>query len=381
MLKVYFTASTSHNGELIPYYKKLLEHIKKHKTEILSGNQVVDKNILNKDKQITALEIFSREKMLIDQSDIVIAEVSKPSLGVGSEIVYALNANKPVLAMVRTDFEDKISPILLGNPSENLFLEYYRNREYKDILDKFIDNMDVLIKHTKILRKTSGKLIVIEGGDGSGKTTQVNMLSQFFRKKHFRNKCVDFPQYYSSFHGKTVARFLRGEFGSIDQVSPYLVSLAFAVDRASVKKEMYDFLKKNGYIIANRYATSSIVYQAAKFNNIREQEEFIKWNYELEYKVHKIPKEDIVIYLHVPWKFGVDLTARKTKRAYLRGQSQDIHEKDLLYRQEVENMYLKLAKRYNNWVIINCVENNNILPPQTIHQKIIKVLNERGLLT
>jgi 2'-deoxynucleoside 5'-phosphate N-hydrolase len=128
MLKVYFTASTSHNGELISYYKKLLDHIKKHSVEILSGDQVVNKKVLSQDKQLTSLEIYSREKMMIDQSDIVIAEVSKPSLGVGSEIVYALSANKPVLAMVRTDFEDKISPILLGNPSENLFLEYYRNQ-------------------------------------------------------------------------------------------------------------------------------------------------------------------------------------------------------------------------------------------------------------
>lgn len=381
MLKIYFTASTSHNGELIPYYKKLLNHIKKHPVEVLSGDQVVDRNVLIKDKQLTALEIFNREKTLIDEADIMIAELSKPSLGVGAEIVYALNENKPVLAMVRNDYEDKISPILLGNPSENLFFEYYRNYEYKIILDKFIDNMSVLVKHSKILRQKNGKLIVIEGGDGSGKTTQVKMLSDYFHQKHYNCKTYDFPQYYSSFHGKTIARFLRGEFGSINQVSPYLISLAFAVDRVSVKKEIDSFLKRNGYIIANRYATSSIVYQAAKFNKTDEQEEFIKWNYELEYEVHKMPKEDLVIYLHVPWKIGIELTAKKTKRDYLKGQLQDIHEENIIYRQKVENMYLKLSKRYNNWIIINCVEKNKILPPEIIHQKILNVLRQYRLIS
>ncbi|KXK11950.1 MAG: thymidylate kinase [Microgenomates bacterium OLB23] len=80
-------------------------------------------------------------------------------------------------------------------------------------------------------------------------------------------KSVDFPQYYSSFSGKTVAMFLRGDFGELNQVSPYLASMPYALDRASVKEEMEEFLAKGGIIIANRYATSNMAHQAAKISS------------------------------------------------------------------------------------------------------------------
>ena len=126
MLKVYFTASASHNGELIPYYKKILDFIKKQSVNIVSGEQVTDKKLLNEDKKFTAEQIFSREQYNIGEADVIIAEASKPSLGVGSEIVYALSLDKPVLVLVMAGYEDKISPMVSGNPSENLYIEYYK---------------------------------------------------------------------------------------------------------------------------------------------------------------------------------------------------------------------------------------------------------------
>jgi len=225
-----------------------------------------------------------------------------------------------------------------------------------------------------------GFLIVIEGSDGAGKTTQAHLLVKYLKNHSFPVKYVDFPQYYNSFHGKIIARYLRGELGTIDQVSPYFVSLAFAVDRASAKKEMNLFLKKGGYIISNRYATSSMVYQAAKFKDPKDQEEFLKWNYELEYKVNKIPHEDIVIYLHVPWQTGTKLTQNKDSRAYLDGKSQDIHEANLTYRQAVETMYLQLAAQNKHWVTIQCMENSHILPPAVIHKRILEVLKKKKLV-
>lgn len=225
-----------------------------------------------------------------------------------------------------------------------------------------------------------GKLIVIEGGDGSGKTTQAHLLVDYFKKHSIPVKYFDFPQYYNSFHGKIIARYLRGELGPIDQVSPYFVSLAFAVDRASVKNKMKNFLDKGGYIIANRYATSSMVYQAAKFKNVKEQDDFLKWNYDLEYKVHKIPREDLVIYLEIPWQIGEDLTKKKEKRKYLNGLKQDIHEKDKKYRHEVEKMYSQLAHRYRHWITIPCTINHSLLSPELIHQKIIKVLRDKKMI-
>lgn len=371
MLKVYFTASTSYNGEQIPSYKEIMALLEKNQVTIISGKQIVDPLLLKKDVSLGKKQIFEREKKLIDETDFIVAEVTKPSLGVGGEIVYALINKKPVLSLLQADHDDKISPMLAGNPSDNLFLEVYKNTNLSYIINDFIN-------HIKTLKKRRGKLIVIDGGDGSGKTTQAELLVEYLKKKKIPVKYMDFPQYYHSFHGKTVAKFLRGEFGKIDEVSPYLASLAYALDRASVKKEMEDFLEKGGFIVSNRYATSSMAHQSAKFSTEKERKDFLKWIYELEYKVHKIPKEDLVVYLYVPWEIGLFLTKNKPIRHYLEGENADIHEKDLKYRQAVEKMYLELAKKYKHWVKIDCVENGKLLSSkEEIHKKIIKLLIEK----
>lgn len=370
MLKVYFTASTSLDGEYKKHYQKIIGAIKKNQVQLISGEQIISKKLLEKDKKLTKEQIFARQKKLVDKADCLIAEVTKPSLGVGGEIVYALTQKKPVLGLVYADEEDKISPMIAGNPSDNFFLEHYQ-----------LDNVGYRIRdffsHIKMLKKRQGVLIVIDGGDGSGKATQADLLVKFLKQRKIPVKYYDFPRYYQSFHGQTVARFLRGEFGTIDQVSPYLASLAYALDRASAKKEMDDFLKKGGVIIVNRYVTSSMAYQGAKFNDVNQREEFIKWVYDLEYKVHRIPKEDLIIYLYVPCQIGLELTRKKGDRRYLKGKKLDIHEKDLDYRKKVEAMYLDLVKKNKHWVMINCVENGKILPKEIIHQRIVEILKDK----
>jgi hypothetical protein len=241
MFKVYFTASTSFNGDLADFYKNIIDNLKRQEIGLISGQQIIDKQLLEKDKLLTKEEIFRRETELIGQADFIVAEVSRPSLGVGTEIVYALNHGKPVLALLLENYEDQISPMIAGNPSENLFLEYYNLEKIPYVLKEFIN-------HISTVKNRTGAMIVIDGGDGSGKTTQADLLIKYLCEKKYSARLIDFPQYYSSFHGKTVAKFLRGEFGSIDQVSPYLASLAYALDRASVKPSMEDFLKKGGLL-------------------------------------------------------------------------------------------------------------------------------------
>ncbi|MBI4973167.1 nucleoside 2-deoxyribosyltransferase [Candidatus Roizmanbacteria bacterium] len=366
-MKVYFTAATSFNGELHETYEKIGLLIKQHRLEIISGNQIIDKSILAKDKSLSSQQIFAREHNLIDEADLLIVEGSRPSLGVGAEITYALGIGKPVLVLVSTMYEDKISPLIKGDPSESLFLRYYNDDNLKYKISDFVS-------YVQAGKKRQGKLIVIDGGDGSGKTTQANMLVEYLKKKQMPVKYVDFPQYYHSFHGKTVAKFLRGEFGKIDEVSPYLASLAYALDRATMRREMEDFLNKGGHIIANRYATSSMAHQGAKFEDEKERKEFLKWLYELEYKIHRIPKENLVIYLHVPWQIGLELSGKKTEiQTYLKGK-EDIHEKDIKHRIEAEKMYLELAKKYKHWTKIECVEQGKLLSKEEIFKEILKVL-------
>ncbi len=370
-MNVYFTAATSVDGER-KRYKAILSTIKKLRHTITSGEQIISPELLNQDEMLTAEEIFKREKSRIDASDCVVAEVTSPSSGVGGEIVYALVHNKPVIVLFYKETENKLSPMIAGNPSDHLYLEHYED-----------DNIGLKLKHffeeVKTLQKRKGKLIVIDGGDGSGKATQSELLKAYLEKQGKNVKYMDFPRYYSSFHGRVVGRFLTGEFGVLDQVSPYLAALAYALDRASAKEEMDDCLTHGGIVLSNRYATSSMAHQAAKLPESK-RNEFISWLDEMEYKVHKIPREDIVIYLYVPWKIGYELTVQKADRKYSNG-SLDIAEKDVKHRIESEAMYLRLSRERNNWVKIDCVDTNGILlSKEEIHAKIISSLQEKRII-
>lgn len=373
MLKVYFTASTTHDGKYLNHYKKIIKLLLDKGYQLISGEQIIDRSLLEKDKKLINEQIFKREKSRIEMADCLIAEVTNPSHGVGGEIVYALIANKPVLGLVFEDNNDKISPMIEGNPSENFFLESYSLEKLPYVIKNFTE-------HVESVKNRRGKLIVIDGGNGSGKTTQAKLLIDYLKKKHISAKYVDFPQYYTSFHGKTVAKFLRGDFGNIDEVSPYLASLAFALDRASIKNEMEDFLRQGGIIISNRYVSASLAHQGAKFKSEGDKKDFIKWLTELEYKVHKMPKEDLVIYLYVPWQKGIELSEKKSNQKYLQG-NKDIEEKDLENRKESEKMYLKFAFENKHWIKIDCVENNKILPPESIHKKIISILQNKKYIS
>lgn len=219
--------------------------------------------------------------------------------------------------------------------------------------------------------KNKGKLIVIEGSDGSGKTTQIKLLKAYLEKNNIPVETISFPRYKKSFHGKTVAKYLRGEFGAADKVNPYLVSLAYAMDRATAKREMNGWLRDGKIILADRYATSNMAHQAAKLPE-KEKDKYLKWDYELEYKVNKIPKEDIVIYLHVP---AAAAKARTIKRG-----KEDIHEKSFEFLAESEKMYEKLNRRYKHWAKINCEKGKILRSKRDIHKKIIKILQKNKII-
>ncbi len=217
-----------------------------------------------------------------------------------------------------------------------------------------------------------GKLIVIEGIDSSGKTVQTQLLEAYFKKKNIPVKTMHFPRY-DSFYGNVISQFLRGEFGSIEAVSPYLMSIPYALDRASAKMEMEDFLKSGGYMIANRYTPSNMAHQGAKIANKQKQETFISWIHKLEYEVNGIPKENIVLYLHMPWHISMRLSQKKQTNTHLGAQT-DIHESNALHLQKTEKMYRLLAKKYNHWKVIECVQGDTVLSPEAIHRTIVSYL-------
>lgn len=368
-MKIYFTCASTNNSDDLMRLKDVIATVKSLGHTLTSGEQIVLAS--DQKKELGPTDIFLREKKAIDEADCIVAEVTTPSSGVGGEIVYALTHNKPVLALFYKEANDALSPMLTGNPSEHLYLEHYDDESVVVVLKQFID--EVVIQKSR-----RGKLIVIDGGDGSGKTTQSELLSKYLIERQMKVKLFDFPRYYSSFHGKVVGRFLAGEFGGVNDVSPYLASLAYALDRAAAKPEMDEWLRGGGTIICNRYATSNMAHQGARLPEDK-RKEFLDWIDELEYKVHKIPREDIVIYLHVEWKVGMELTKKKGIRAYLGGKN-DILESDENHRAESEAMYLSLAKKRNNWVVIECVVDGVMLTKEMIHEKVLTTLRNKRLI-
>ena len=218
-----------------------------------------------------------------------------------------------------------------------------------------------------------GKLIVIEGVDGSGKATQAELLVEYLRKKKIKIKYFDFPQYKKSFFGDMVARFLRGEYGSFLQSSPYLVSLPYALDRASVAEEMKKWLTKGGWIVCNRYVSSHLAHQTAKMSTAKERSAFIIWDQHLEYDVLGIPKEDVVLCLSVPPTIASKLNLKKGLRTYLKKMRRDIAERDVQHQKKASDMYVYLSKRLRHWRLIRCTDRKGVLLPVTvIHTRIIQ---------
>lgn len=225
---------------------------------------------------------------------------------------------------------------------------------------------------------SQGKLIVFEGGDGSGKGTQSHLLTEYLSDHNIPHSYLDFPQY-DSFYGKIVAQFLRGEFGKLEEVSPYLAALTFALDRYAVKEDILKKLSGGDIIVANRYVTSNIAHQGSKFSSITERDTFITWVEDLEYGYHGLPHEDLVIYLRLPSEVSADLTKQKGERGYL-GDKKDIQEENHEYRNITHDMYTTMAERSDHWVIIDCMKHGTIRSKEDIHQEVIQILQTKNII-
>lgn len=218
-----------------------------------------------------------------------------------------------------------------------------------------------------------GRIIDFEGGDGTGKSTQVNLLTKYLTKNKKKFSFYKFPQYQKTFHGKTITKFLRGEFGTISDVSPYLISLAYAMDRVTVKEELFDDLNDGKIIICDRYAPSNKAHQAAKMIEPK-RADFLRWLDELDYKVNKMPREDLVILLDMPVEASIKLLKKIPRK-------KDIHETELPYMQEARKVYLKMASGNKHWVTINCLdEKGKIKAKNQIHQEIVEILKNKNII-
>jgi dTMP kinase len=227
------------------------------------------------------------------------------------------------------------------------------------------------------------KLFVIEGLDGAGKSTQIGLLKDFLTTKKFNCEYLHFPRTGNPWFGELIARFLRGEFGSLNDVDPYLVAMLYAGDRKDASAIISEWLGDGKIVILDRYTYSNIAYQCAKLEYENEREKLRNWILELEFGYFAIPRPDLNIFLDVPFRFTENkLTAERNgnDRIYLNG-SNDIHESSLDFQKRVREMYLSVAATDTRLAVVNCSDNDGVMLPQNeIFKKIIDLMLKRNLL-
>ena len=221
-------------------------------------------------------------------------------------------------------------------------------------------------------------LVVLEGLDGAGKSTQVKKLRAYLESIFGNLEYIHFPRYDAPVYGDLISRFLRGDFGSNETVHPQLVALLFAEDRHGAAPGIKSILDNGGNVLLDRYVYSNIAYQCAKLNDPDEASSLREWIFNTEYGEFDLPVPDLNIFLDVPIGF-VESKLKSQRggadRDYLEG-GQDIHESDIAFQVRVRDIYRKQCEIDPKFIRIDCSdENGNMLPPGAIFAKIQAVVD------
>lgn len=224
-------------------------------------------------------------------------------------------------------------------------------------------------------RTDSMRFLVIEGLDGSGKSTQLSLLGAYLEHASIAYRYLHFPRLEEGVYGKLIARFLRGEMGSLEQVDPYLVALIFAGDRADAARMIRGWMEEGDLVIADRYVYSNIAFQCAKLADREEQVKLRDWILEFEFGYNRLPRPDINLYLDVPLEFTRQQLGNArlgADRRYLKGE-RDIHEERMEFQEKVRRQYLRLEQHVADLYRIDCTDGHGrMLPPEEISERIIQ---------
>jgi dTMP kinase len=214
-----------------------------------------------------------------------------------------------------------------------------------------------------------GKLIAIEGVDGSGKGTQTRLLSEAIMRKRLACVFMSFPRY-ESFFGKLIAQFLNGEFGPLDTVDPHFAALLYAGDRLDAKPQLAAALDDGKTILCDRYIASNMAHQGSRVPPDK-RAEFLEWLKRLEYDMYGLPRENLVVYLRLKPDEAQRMVARKRARSYT-SREHDLLESDLRHLEQTSAVYQVLASE-PHWVTVDCfdAESDTLKSRDAIHQLVL----------
>lgn len=224
-----------------------------------------------------------------------------------------------------------------------------------------------------------GKLIVLDGSDGSGKATQTRFLLARLKQEGYKVKTLDFPQYEVNFFGGLIGECLAGTHGDFVSINPHIGSVLYAADRFESKPQIEKWLQQGNIVVLDRYVSSNQIHQGGKIHDAKQQRKFLEWLDRMEHEVFGIPRPDLIVYLDVPSEVSQKLLqteGMQRKKVYLRKGQKDTVEESAKYLMESRANALKLVKKLNNWTKIDCTKKGELLSREAIAKKVWQIVKQ-----
>lgn len=224
-------------------------------------------------------------------------------------------------------------------------------------------------------RIKKGKFFVLDGIDGSGKTTQAELLIEELNSSGHKTVTISFSQYGSKSAG-LVEEYLAGKFGSAEEVGPYRASVFYACDRYAASFQIKEWLDQGKIVVADRYTSANLGHQGGKIKDLAEWKKYVEWIFELEYGLFAIPKPDLTILIKTNPELALDWNRqveghKKLEREYL-GKVSDIHE-NLQHQLDAQESFVRLAKFYSDdFVMVDRCPEGAMLEAEQVHQMILE---------
>lgn len=230
---------------------------------------------------------------------------------------------------------------------------------------------------------SKGKLIVIDGADGSGKATQAELLVKRLKREKLKVKKIDFPQYKKNFFGQLLGECLAGKYGDFISIPPRIASVLYAADRFETSAQIREWLKAGYVVVSDRYTSANQIHQGGKIADSQERTRFLNWLDKMEFEIFGIPRPNIIIYLHVPVLISQELINKRVlenKKNKTIKAKKDLAESNLKHLAESQVSAISIVKKSNNWQMVDCARDGKILERGEIHKliyaKVSKVINK-----
>lgn len=241
----------------------------------------------------------------------------------------------------------------------------------------FCNRAGVAYGHASIELMKTGKFIVLDGNDGSGKATQSRLLAERFKEENIVSVMMDFPGYERNFFGAFLGECLAGKHGDFLHMDPKIASALYALDRVESSESIHSVLEEGKIVIADRFSSSNQIHQGGKIADEKERATFLEWLDKMEHDVLKIPRPDLIIYLRVPVEISLKLLLEKraTKNQHLGVGVKDTVEEDRTYLERSHETANWLAARQPNWRVIECADGSDMRSIEAIQSDVRKIVD------